>query len=317
MTAGGNFVPTGTDNFDEAPNYPTVFGVQLTPRVLGILLPLLGALLSYGLWNYIVQPIYLQNVALKAQVREKESQLVNQEEIKRQIADAQQRLVEAERLKADVLTLFADEDTLDTLLLDVNDRVKAVNAGITDPDLQATLSNFAPTTPEPEIIADSSFGAPVNQVLQRHVYEVELKGNFAQTQSIIRSIERLQPLLVVQNFDSQIDTESQILRLNAQGRSLGSPIPRLTTAFQLVALMPASPDAATAAAGAPAAPGTAPAPVTTPVPGATPPAAATPVPGGVAPGATPGATPTTPTGATPVVPAPGGASPAPVPTTSP
>ncbi|NJN88284.1 MAG: hypothetical protein HC881_20815, partial [Leptolyngbyaceae cyanobacterium SL_7_1] len=241
MTAGGDFVPAGTNNFDEPPNYPTVFGVRLTPTVLGILLPLLGALLSYGLWSYIVQPIYQQNVTLKDQVREKEAQLVNQEEIRRQIADAQQRLAEAERLKADVLTLFADEERLDTLLLDVNDRVQSVNAGITDLDLQATLSKFAPTTPEPQIIADSSFGAPVNQVLQRHVYDVEMKGNFAQTQSIIRSIERLQPLLVVQNFDSQIDQESRVLRLDAQGRPLGSPIPRLTTAFQLVALMPAPP----------------------------------------------------------------------------
>lgn len=315
MTAGGDFVPAGTNNFDEPPNYPTVFGVRLTPRVLGILLPLLGALLSYGLWSYIVQPVYQQNVALKNQVREKEAQLVNQEEIRRQIADAQQRLVEAERLKADVLTLFADEDSLDTLLLDVNERVQSVNAGITDPDLQATLSKFSPTTPEPEIIADSSFGAPVNQVLQRHVYDVEMKGNFAQTQSIIRSIERLQPLLVVQNFDSQIDQDSRILRLDAQGRSLGSPIPRLTTAFQLVALMPASADAAPAAA-TPAAPGTAPVPGATPAPGTTPapasPAAGTPA----APTPAAGTAPTPPTSpVAPVSPAP--ASPAPVPATSP
>ncbi|HEY9648939.1 MAG TPA: pilus assembly protein PilO [Chroococcidiopsis sp.] len=237
MTAGGDFMQGGAE---EAPSYPTLFGIKLTPTVSGIAIAVLGGAASFWLLFNVVQPAWQQNQELTAQVNEKRSQLVNQEEIQQQIKDAQTRLAAAEKLKADVLTLFATEESLDTLLYDLNERVQFVNTGISTAEQRATLSKFVAVNKDPEVITDSSLGAAANGVLQRQVYTVEMRGNFAQTQSIIRNIERLQPLLIVRNFRSEIDPESRVLRLDAQGRTLGNqPIPRLITSFELIALMPA------------------------------------------------------------------------------
>jgi type IV pilus assembly protein PilO len=252
MTVGGDFIP-GDGGFEEAPSYPTVFGVQLTPVVSGVLVALLGLAGAAYLLINVVQPTWQQTQELERTAAEKRSQLINQEETQRQIEEARQQLAEAEKLKADVLTLFASEESLDTLLLDLNERVQSVNAGITDADRRATLSKFESTTPDPEVIQDSSLGAAANGVLQRQVYNVEMQGNFAQTQSIIRNIERLQPLLLVQDFNSEVQASTRILRLDAQGRPVSNqPVPRLTTSFKLIALMPAP--TAPPAAPAPGAP---------------------------------------------------------------
>jgi type IV pilus assembly protein PilO len=71
------------------------------------------------------------------------------------------------------------------------------------------------------------------------VYDVEIEGTFPQVVSIVRSIERLQPLLVVSDLTSQLDTASQRLVLNTEGQvAAGQPEPRITAAFQLEALVP-------------------------------------------------------------------------------
>lgn len=252
MTVGGDFVPMG-DGYEEAPSYPTIFGIKMTPTVSGIAIALLGLAGAVYLLVNLVQPTWQRTQELNQTVEDKQSQLINQEETQRQIEEARVRLAEAEALKADVLTLFASEDSLQTLLLDLNERVQSVNAGITEPDRRATLSNFEATTPDPEIVNDSSLGVAANGVLQRQVYNVAMQGNFAQTQSILRNIERLQPLLLVQDLQSDVNPDSRIIRLDPQGRPLpNQPVPRLTTSFQLTALMPAPQEAITPPAAAPA-----------------------------------------------------------------
>lgn len=256
MTVGGDFVMG--NGYEEAPSYPTIFGISLTPTVSGVAIALLGLAGAVYLLLNLVQPTWQRTQELNQTVEDKQSQLVNQEETQRQIEEARVRLAEAEALKADVLTLFASEESLQTLLLDLNERVQSVNAGITDPDRRATLSNFEATTPDPEVVNDSSLGPAANGVLQRQVYNVEMQGNFAQTQSILRNVERLQPLLLVQNLQSDVDSETRVIRLDPQGRPLSTqPIPRLTTSFQLTALMPAPQEAAAPPVTTPGEPGTA------------------------------------------------------------
>lgn len=239
MTIGGDFIPTGDDNIDEAPSYPTLFGIQLTPTVSGALIALLGLAGAGWLLLNVVQPTWQRTMELNRAVAEKKSQLVNQEETQRQIEAERQKLEEAKTLQADVLTLFADEQNLDTLLFDINQRVQSGNA---------ELVKFEATTTDPEVITDSSFGPDVNNVLQRQVYDVSMKGTFAQTQSIMRGIERLKPLLVVQDLRSELDPETRAIQLDGQGRLLATqPTPVLNTGFKLVALMPA-PDQPTAPA---------------------------------------------------------------------
>ena len=257
MTAGGDFIPTGETNESEEARYPKLFGITLTPVVSGVLVALLGLGAALWLWLNVVQPTLQRNQELRQDVAAKRDQLLNQEETQRQIEEARTRLAEAQQLQAEVLSLFATEQSLDTLLLDVNERVQSANAGIQDPDRRATLAQFDLNADESGPVTDSSYGSVVNNKLERRVYDVEIEGSFPQVVSIIRSIERLQPLLVVSDLNSQLDPETQRLVLDSQGRVVsGQPQARVNTSFQLAALVPveqseSAPDAAGQASPSP------------------------------------------------------------------
>jgi type IV pilus assembly protein PilO len=238
MTASGDFIPP--EGNLGAPNVPVVFGIRLTNTVIAVLLALAGLGAAVYILTYLVQPTWQRNQELTQEVTSKEQQLVDQNEIQRRITEARANLQTSKQLNADVRTLFASEASLDTLLIDINARVQAANAGIQDPDRRATLSKFDLDPDASGPVADSSFGAEMNNNLEQRIYDVEMKGSFVQTRSIIRSIERLQPLLVVRNFTSTLDSSTQAIQLNSQGRltPTGQPETRITTAFKLIALVP-------------------------------------------------------------------------------
>ncbi len=240
MTVSGDFIPGDSGDFEAKPNYQTLFGIPLTPMVTGILIAVFGLACSVFLLVRLVQPALETNQALRRDIAEKEQQLLNEEESRRQLEAARTRLENAQLLRADVLALFADEESMDTLLLDLNERVQAVNAGITNEANRATLSRFERDPGASGVVSDGSLGPAVNNQLQRQVYNVEMVGSFAQTQSIIRNIERLQPLLVLRNFNSELDISTQAIRIDPQGRLVQDQgPPRIRTSFQINALMPA------------------------------------------------------------------------------
>jgi len=255
MTVGGDFIPTEGRDL-EGPSYPKVFGIRLTPTVGGIALAVAGAVGAYLLWANLVQPTLDRNQQLQTDIQSKQQELANLGDAQQQIAQARERLRSAQQLQADVLGLFATEESLDTLLLDVNERVQSVNAGIQDPDRRARLSrfNFLPDASGP--VTDGSLGAAVNNQLERRVYDVQVLGSFPQTQSVIRNIERLQPLLVVDNFRSELDRSTQRIVLSPQGQIVpaGQPETRVETGFRLEALVPVNPPGAARTAPAAASP---------------------------------------------------------------
>jgi type IV pilus assembly protein PilO len=269
MTVGGDFIPSGNGDDTE---FPKLFGLTLTPTVNGVLVALVGVVGAFFLWTNLVSPEVARNKELKADIANKESQRMNQAQFKQQMEDARVRLKDAEQLRADVLSLFATKKSVDTLLLDVNERVQSVNAGIQDPEKRATLSKFDLDATASGPVVDSSLGAEVNNRLERRVYLVELKGTYPQTQSIIRNIERLQPLLVVSNFKADLDSSTQEVMFDNQGRiaASGQPETRITTAFQLSALVPMGQEEAEPTAS----PGASP----TPSPGASPSSSTSPSP---------------------------------------
>jgi len=143
-------------------------------------------------------------------------------------------------LEADVLALFADEDSLETLLLDINERIKSANAGVTDEARLAVLSRFDVNQDASGIVQDGSLGPAVDGRLERLVYNLEMEGSYAQTQSILRSIERLQPLLVVEDFRTEVQPVEREFRLDGQNNlvPISAPQPRLRTTFEINALSP-------------------------------------------------------------------------------
>ncbi|MDX2228935.1 MAG: hypothetical protein NW220_04830 [Leptolyngbyaceae cyanobacterium bins.349] len=277
MTAGGDFIP-GDPAFDEGPDYPVIFGLRFTPMVTGILLALLGLAGAAALLFYLVLPEWETYQQLKAKVEQTEVELQQQEAIKQQIETAKKNLDEAKRQRDDVLTLFANEASLDTLVLDLNRQVTARNADLARRREQklaqcpaavqqnvaefenkvgplateARLKTFTPLPDKSTVINDSSYGAAVNGKLKRQVATVELVGNYGQTSAILQSIERLQPLLVIRNLASTADEKSKSF-VPYPGFPNCVPDTQITTKFQLEALLPLS--AEDRAAPQPAQPG--------------------------------------------------------------
>lgn len=260
MTASGDFIPTNDPNEVEEPAYPKLFGLSLTPVVIGTIAALAGLGVAIWLWLNVVQPAAQRNQELRQDIAAKEQEIANQEETQRQIEQARARLTEAQQLQSEVLSLFATDRSVDTLLLDVNERVQSANAGIRDANRRAVLAKFDLNAGASGVVTDGSYGDAVNNRLERRVYDVSIEGTFPQVVSIIRSIERLQPLLVVSNLTSQLDPTTQKLVLDNQGRIAAQPETRITTNFQLSALVPTEQATAPAEAAPAASPEASPSP---------------------------------------------------------
>ena len=277
MTA--DFIPDA--EFEESSSYPTVFGVTFTPAISGILLGVLGLAGGAAIAMYLAMPALETNQALGAKVKEKSEQLQQQAAIRKQIQDAKDQLAQAKLKRDQVYALFATEKTLNTLLFDLNQLVERNNAGLlaarntklnacpvyvqrafaTSTGAQefqdkfgelvaeARLKRFKPDPKGASVINDGSLGAPINNKLKRQTIDIELRGNFNQTQSIFRTIERLQPLLLVRNLEVKVvdnKVSEGLYEIQPDGtiRYLTNcqPDNQITTTFQMDALLPLSED---------------------------------------------------------------------------
>ncbi|NES17401.1 MAG: hypothetical protein F6K41_00065 [Symploca sp. SIO3E6] len=229
MTYGDEeFIPA-VEGEEDVPNYPTAFGITFTPRVSGITFGILGVLgAAYMLVNFAL-PAWEQVQQLQSTVKDKKSQVANQENIEKQLEASKEDLEKAKQQSQKVLSLFADEQSLNTLLLDLNNRVKASNGQIV---LYEPEANGA--TP----VTDGSLGTEVNGKLKRKKIGVELEGNYAQIQSIMRGFERLQALLLVKDFTAKLTQDREVqIDPNTNLVTSAKP-PTITTSMTLEALLP-------------------------------------------------------------------------------
>lgn len=230
---------------DDGPSYPTAFGITFTPRVGGILVGAAGLLGALYLAVNAVQPAWERYQALENDVKTRQGQIKDQAKIQQEIAQAEKKLEEAKEKNQQVLSLFPTQKTLDTLLLDLNNPVKSTNGQLTsyEPVAQPTSSSSSTST--------AAASVPGNGKLERKTYNITLEGNFDQVQSIMRSIERLQPLLVVKDFKSELN-DQQVFLINDNGQATPAFVrrdtragsvqarPTLKTTFKLDALVPTS-----------------------------------------------------------------------------
>ncbi len=289
MTAGGDFIPNDP-NFDSGPSYPVVFGIALTPTILGILLAIVGIAGAAFLFLNLVQPELDKYNTLKQQVQDKENQVQQAATIAKQIAEANAKLEAAKKQRTEVLALFSNASTLNTLLLDLNRQIETRNAGVpklerdrlaacpawvrnnvselrkSDVELarKASLKEFTPDPKAAGIVNDNAYGPLVNNKLKRQVVNVTLEGNVNQTQAIFRNIERLQPFLVFKDVKMVVGDGTQsnanVNRLfEIRGNTVRflpncQPEPKITTTFKLEALSPLTPEDAAKVAPAPGSP---------------------------------------------------------------
>jgi len=239
--ADPDFIPV--EEQEEEPSYPEAFGITFTPKVSGILLAILGlGGAAYLAWK-VVQPALVENQGLRTQRQEKEGQLQDREVIQQQIKQKQAELTQVKQQNQTVTSLFADEQSVDTLLLDVNRFIK---------DADGELTSYEPVQvneEESNIVTDGSLGAAVNGKLKRQSFNLEMEGSYNEIQSILRSIERLQTLVVVKELTTDISTPQGLL---VDDKGEVTPIvkkdeeiipgakPTLTTSYRLDVLMPLS-----------------------------------------------------------------------------
>ncbi|TFI51427.1 pilus assembly protein PilO [Mastigocladus laminosus UU774] len=221
--------------------YPVVFGISFTPKIIGILVGgvgFVGAL--YMLFNLVMPAwdTFGQNQnkqsELQGQVDQKKATIKQMDQVKQELAEAKQQ-------QTQVLGLFANEKTLDTLLLDLNRLVEANNSTISINATRAELKKFVPVSDKAEPITDGSLGKQVDGKLKRRSVNVEILGTYEQTQSILRNIERLQALLIVKDYQSALAPQPT---LEPGKRVLRVGPAAISTSFQLQALIPLSPEEA-------------------------------------------------------------------------
>ena len=199
MIYGEDFTPDEIDEFEGEADYPVVFGITFTPQVAAIAMAIAGLVLGlYILFNFFM-PSYSKYQKLKQETNQKQD-TVDQQQLgtgDRGLVKIEDQLREAQSVQSQVLALFSNEQTLDTLLLNISQLVRARDVKIL---------SFEPESSGLMVVQDSSFGAEVNGKIKRQRVEVQLEGNFQNTQGVLQDIERLQSLLIVKNANFSSDT---------------------------------------------------------------------------------------------------------------
>jgi type IV pilus assembly protein PilO len=223
-------------SFLAAPVYPSIFGITFSPIVTGLCVAAVGAGISgYIFMNYL-QPQLTKNQELETKLAQTQEQIQIRKDNAQKIAAAEQNLDRVKAQKQVVISLFASDKKLDTLLLDLN---KLVNIR------QGELQKFTPDTPVAgggssgaAVVTDSSLGAALNYKIKRKGVSIEVKGNFEQVQSILRTIERLDQLLIIKDFRADVDKSTQKIVVDAQGKLIPQPEATIKTSFKIQALIP-------------------------------------------------------------------------------
>jgi type IV pilus assembly protein PilO len=226
-------------SFLAAPVYPSVFGITFNPIVTGLGLAAIGAGISGYLYMSYLQPQLTKNQELETKLAQTQEQIQIRKDNTKKIAAAEQLLDKANAQKQVVTGLFASDKKLDTLLLDLNKLVSI---------RQGELQKFNPDAPAPNsgssgaaVVSDSSLGAALNYKIKRKGVSIEVSGNFDQVQSILRTIERLDQLLIIKDFRADADKSTQKIVVDAQGRLIPQPEATIKTSFKIQALIPLSP----------------------------------------------------------------------------
>lgn len=226
----------GAELEEESSAYPEVFGITFTPTISGILIGVLGvAGAAYMLMNMVMPAwdTFTQKQGTKQQL---ETEIQGKEARLQSIDELNAKLAQSKRQQSQVWAVFANEKTLDTLLIDLNRLVEAGNAQLSSNAVKAKLQKFAPDSQGVQPVTDGSLGAEVNGKLKRSSTDIAIKGTYEQTQSILRNIERLQPLLIVKDYQSTLVNET--FEEGKPARVGPTPI---TTSFKLEALVPMNP----------------------------------------------------------------------------
>ena len=216
--------------------YPVVFGITFTPKISGILIGVLGLAGAGYMFLNIVKPAWDSFVEKQGTKAQLETEIQGKQARLKSIDELNDKLAKAKTQQSEVWAVFANEKTLDTLLIDLNRLVEAGNAQLGRNAVKAKLEKFAPSSEGTQPVTDGSLGPEVDGKLKRSSTQITISGTYEQTQSILRNIERLQPLLIVKDYQSDLVREN--FQEDEPRRTGPTPI---NTTFKLEALVPMNP----------------------------------------------------------------------------
>ncbi|MBE9166765.1 type II and III secretion system protein [Pleurocapsales cyanobacterium LEGE 06147] len=231
MTLADDFI--SEDGSELAADYPTAFGITFTPTVSGIVLAVVGLVGAGYIFMNMVKPALESYEQVKSQQQEKQGQIdrLKSGDLQQQVTNLNAELQAEQDLKSRILTLFTNEKDLDTLLLDLSSFIAAN---------QGKLINYTPDS-SVVTIQDGSLGTEVNGKLKKISIALEIEGTFSQIQAILRDLERLQPLLVVQSYSSKVSQPPTAVLSVSTGELVPSKEAKLQTQLKLDAILPLSP----------------------------------------------------------------------------
>ena len=229
---------TFADDFLEeqelAGDYPTAFGITFTPPVIGIACAIFGLVGAGYIHTQFTSAAKQKYQEVQTQLNEKQAQLdqMSQADFPSKMASLEADLADQEALKSRVLAMFTNQQDLETLLIDLNQFIGANQGELVKYDPDGEIAT----------ISDSSLGADVNGKLKRKSFSIELEGTFNQTQAILQDIERLQPLLMVQDYKSRITEEPTAILTSDRSTVIPQNSAILATSLKIDAILPLSPE---------------------------------------------------------------------------
>jgi hypothetical protein len=231
MTLADDFI--SEDGSELAADYPSAFGITFTPTVSGIALAVLGLVGAGYIFMNMVKPALESYEQVKSQQQEKQGQIdsLKSGDLQQQVANLNAELEAEQDLKSRILTLFTNEKDLDTLLLDLSSFIAAN---------QGKLINYTPDS-SAATIQDGSLGNEVNGKLKKTSIALEIEATFPQTQAILRDLERLQPLLVIQSYSSKVSQPPTVVLAASKEELIPAKEAKLQTQLKLDAILPLSP----------------------------------------------------------------------------
>jgi len=273
MTYNDDFIPVEDNEDLEAPEYPVVFGVALSPIVQGVLVGILGVGAAIFLFVRFVSPLGEQKTAIQNSIQDKRQVLETQQESLREVEAVRAELDAALQQRAGIYSLLGDPNSFDTLLLDINQQIENSNAsieqviagnlagdaaalaslGLTQEQIDRLIQETAEDPIQQKLFytselfafnpvglpapVEGDYGEPLAGKLERQTVEVEFEALFNQTQNILYNLERLEPLVIIRDFNQEPTTTApegfNEEDLNALGISR-----LLNTSFTLDVLVP-------------------------------------------------------------------------------
>ncbi|WP_375506602.1 pilus assembly protein PilO [uncultured Nostoc sp.] len=241
-----NFAEQGGEFEQATPASPVLFGIAFTPKIIGILVGVIGLAGAGYIFLNLLMPAWESYQQQQSKSSELQGQIQQKKASIKEIGKVKDELAQAKQQKVQVLDLFANEKSLDTLLLDMNRLIESGNTLTSVNGVRAKLKKFVPVSQKPEPVTDGTLGLQVDGKLQRSNINAEITGTYEQTQSIIRNIERLQPLLIVKDYQSTLAPVESKSELDKTPMQVGPTA--INTSFQVQVLIPLTPEEIAAAA---------------------------------------------------------------------